>query len=205
MEECNNILENYNKQLKGLKYISSVSESRVIFNQDDLFFDNVNFFVKNYLISLCSFLEAYLTEVAKFIFEMHCQNINTCNVPKKFVYSHVNNWDSGKNGIKDIGVECFNIDLKKGINNFFDKNKLSGNVEKTFRVFNVLGVDLEGWIDLLMRDQISNIVSKRNDIIHHNNNAIDVSFGDIASYIDIVAEYMEKILSLVNASNYLRE
>jgi hypothetical protein len=72
---------------------------------------------------------------------------------------------------------------------------VSGNVYKTRDAFLVVGVDLaidckkwETWKEL-----IQSIVTRRNNIVHHNDDASGLSFGDIKIYIKCVDEYLDFI------------
>ena len=63
--QFNGIYGKYEGLLTTLKGIISQSQARVLKEDPDEFFsDNVNFFVKSYLINICTYLEAYLQDVA---------------------------------------------------------------------------------------------------------------------------------------------
>ena len=49
----------------------------------------------------------------------------------------------------------------------------------------------EGFIE--NKDLVAAIVNKRNNIVHHNDVANDVSFSDVVSYIDVFISYMHAI------------
>ena len=65
---------------------------------------------------------------------------------------------------------------------------VSGNPYKTLRLLKKLGFDLE--ISQERLELIDSIVKKRNQIIHQNSDASDVSLSDILRYIEQVLEYM---------------
>jgi len=43
------------------------------------------------------------------------------------------------------------------------------------------------------KDLIATVVAKRNNVIHHNDSASDISFSDVVEYIDTFIRYMEGI------------
>ena len=83
---------------------------------------------------------------------------------------------------------------------------VSGNVYKTKDALLLVGVDLacdmnewETWKDL-----IQTIVTRRNNVVHHNDDASDLSFGDIKTYIKKVEEYLDFINKACVAPNIAR-
>ena len=140
-----------------------ISEQRVLCDEPDiLFIDNVNFFVKSYLISVCSFLHWRLAT-----------------------------------GIKDKHLNYSDISLpvtKKDI-----ANEISANPYRTLKLFQLLGIDLAKKENFESnKDLINTIVTKRNNIVHHNDTAADVSFGDLKAYIDVIVPYMAAVKEAVD-------
>ena len=79
---------------------------------------------------------------------------------------------------------------------------VSGNVYKTRDALALFGVDLaadrakwETWKEL-----IQNMVTRRNNIVHHNDNASDLSFRDISEYINSSIKYIEFIVTACKAT-----
>jgi hypothetical protein len=77
---------------------------------------------------------------------------------------------------------------------------VSGNVYRTKDALAYLGVDLandkatwEVWKEL-----IQTIVTRRNNIVHHNDDASDLSLGDIRQYIASVRDYIDFIVTACN-------
>jgi hypothetical protein len=58
-------------------------------------------------------------------------------------------------------------------------------------LFRFLGIDLLGEEGFNKnKDVVTSVVVKRNNIVHHNDSASDVSFSDIEGYIDVFVDYM---------------
>lgn len=181
--------QKYETLFLDLKLIISESEHRVICKQpDELFLDNVNFFVKSYLISICSYLEAMLQDLA-FI---QAQEINSrvlnAKIPNNFMLWRIA--DNIKEKDKRWGYKTGNLFIsKKEIS-----NNISANPYRTLKLFSKLGINLNANDTFESnKDLVNTIVEKRNSIIHHNDRATSVSFGDLADYIDIILIYSKAI------------
>ena len=74
---------------------------------------------------------------------------------------------------------------------------VSGNVFKTKDALAIVGVDLASdkanWE--LWKDSIQAIVTRRNNIVHHNDDASDLSLGDIKLFIETILNYIDFIIS----------
>ncbi|TGE76034.1 hypothetical protein C7Y70_20045 [Pseudoalteromonas sp. KS88] len=194
MQQLNKLDKNFNKYkslLLELKKVVSESEHRVVREvPDDLFIDNVNFFVKSYLISVCSYIEACLQDLA-FLHTLNVTNkIKSANIPHNLIH-----WRTNPNFKKHhYKYSNFVLDVtKKDIS-----ESISANPYKTEKLFQNLGVNLlnqQAFLD--NKELMHKIVEKRNNIVHHNDTAADVSFGDLKSYIDVSIEYMASIKEAV--------
>lgn len=185
--QTSTLYEKYEKLYNCLRIIIKDSEKRILDETpDELFSDNVNFFVKSYMINICTYLEAYLQDVA---FE-HSKAINArltiANIPHNFLY-----WQFSKETRdKDLKFEIANYPVsKKDIS-----DSLSANIYKTIKVFRLLGVDLTQ-VDEFQdnKELVNSVVNKRNNIVHHNDNAMDISFSDLLSYVAVFLKYMKSI------------
>ncbi len=183
----------YEELFLTMKSIIGSSQGRVL-NEvpDELFSNNVNFFVKSYLINACTYLEAYLQDAA---FD-HARKINdrvkNACVPHNFLLWKISK-EVKENDLKFVDAG-FKINKKK------ISDEISGNPYRTINLFRLLGVDLmlEEQFEYNM-ELVLSVVVKRNNIIHHNDNANDVSFADILSYIDVFLVYIKSIeQALVN-------
>jgi len=171
----------------SLKEVIITSQKRVIDeNPDELFIDNVNFFVKSYLISICSYLEAYLQDIAFKYSQEVSSRIASANIPHNFVHWRITP------GLKDKQLKYADIELSVSKKDISDN--ISANPHKTLKLFQLLGVDLskkDGFE--ANKDLITTVVTKRNNIVHHNDRAADVSFGDLLSYIEVIIPYMKAV------------
>lgn len=184
------IYQRYETLFLDLKLIIIESERRVICEQpDELFLENVNFFVKSYLISICSYLEAMLQDIA-FI---QAQEINSrllnAKIPNNFMLWRVA--DNIKEKDKRWGYKTGNLFISK---KEISKN-ISANPYRTMKLFNKLGVNLNvNHTFESNKDLVNTIVEKRNSIIHHNDRATSVSFGDLSTYIDTILIYSKAVI-----------
>lgn len=187
------VFEHYKGLLSDLKLIVRDSELRVISDkEDELFLNNVNYFVKSYLISICTYLEAYLQDVALICAQDIGERVKGAKIPQNYVRWFLN----GEVKKKDLSFEDLDVTPdKKQIS-----DQISGNPHKTISMFRYLGLDLAK-SDAFnnSKDAVSAIVTKRNNIIHHNDEAMDISFNDLCHFADVVLIYMRSVLDLVCA------
>lgn len=181
----------YESLFESLKNIVSSSEQRVISDEPDpLFIGNVNFFVKSYLISVCSYLEAYLQDIAFKHSQAISGRVVEAKIPHNFLHWRLNT------GIKDKHLSYSDISLpitKKDIS-----EEISANPYRTLKLFQSLGVDLSKQENFENnKDLINTIVTKRNNIVHHNDAAADISFGDLRAYIEVIIPYMAAVKEAV--------
>lgn len=171
----------------SLKVIIKASEERVLRNEpDELFLENINFFVKSYLISICTYLEAYLQDMAMMYANELDSRIKNADIPHNFIH-----WRIAKE-IRDKDLEFKNVDLSVDKKEISDS--LSGNPYKTIKLFRYLGIDLQSRDEFEENKSLVNtVVTKRNNIIHHNDKAMDVSFSDLLSYVDVFLIYIKAI------------
>ncbi len=176
----------YRSLFLSLKGIIKETEEQAILEENEFFNKNINFFIKSYLITLCTYLESYLTEVATW----HCDSINNrlkaACLPHNFLLWRV------KKEFKDKELKYADADLKVDKNDISDS--LSGNPYKTIKAFSYLGVNLLGSAGFIAnKDVVNAVVVKRNNIIHHNDNANDISLSDLCGYVDLFVSYMGAI------------
>ena len=171
----------------NLKEIIGESQMRLVQESPDPFFvEHSNFLVKSYLICLCSYLEAFLKDVALEHVSSVKQRIALANLPHNLVV-----WSlAAEVKDKDLAYKPFTLPLsKKEVD-----DELSGNPFKTAKLFCWLGIDLESNIDFKSnKEMVNSVVAKRNNIIHHNDAATDTSLGDLLGHIDVFIEYAKAI------------
>lgn len=182
--------ERYRSLFLALKEIIAETEQNTIVNENEFFNKNVNFFVKSYLITLCTYLESYLADAAT----LHCNRINgrlkAACLPHNFLLWRV------KKEFKDKELKYGNADLNVEKTEISDD--LSGNPYKTIKAFAYLGINLNSSAGFNSnKDIINSIVIKRNNIIHHNDNANDISLSDVCGYVDLFIIYMNAIDKMI--------
>lgn len=191
--EYSALYEKYEGLLNTLKEIIDKSQTRVLSDEpDEIFSNNINFFVKSYLINICTYLEAYLQDIAFEYASRVSERLKQAKIPHNFLYGKL---------AKDIKDK----DLKYEDSSYKYKKKelsdiISGNPYKTIKAFRLIGIDLNSNEKFLEhKDLVGTIVNKRNNIIHHNDDASDVSFSDLLVHIDVFLEYMLSIEQLLSA------
>lgn len=194
-----NVINLCKESLLELDAMVAATENEVISGDHgiNLITDNVNFFTKSFLITLCAHLEMGIKDVVYSIAQDIDSRLTNAAVPLTIVewrYSQKSK-KSEKNGASSI---CTIGLTKKEIDDM-----VSGNVYKTKDSLSLVGIDLasnnEEWNS--WKELIQSIVTRRNNIVHHNDDASDLSFGDIRSYINNVMGYLDFIDSACCAAN----
>jgi len=182
----------YESLYMSLRNIVTESENRVLSETpDELFIDNVNFFVKSYLISICTYLESFLQDRAfKYANEVSLR-MKRAEIPHNFVH-----WRLGSE-LKEKDLKFLDMDLSTTKKEISDN--LSANPYRTIKLFKNLGIDLTSEDEFESnKGLVNSIVTKRNNIVHHNDKAMDISFSDLQTYIDIFIKYMNAVDMAVN-------
>lgn len=179
--------ELYRKYIVLYDVLSSIiaeSEKRITQEQQDLLLaDNVNFFVKSYMITMCSYLEAYLQDAAFEYTDFLNEKIKNANVPHNYLC-----WKLSKEP-KEKEFSFKNASYPTQKKEIADM--LSANPDKTIKTYKLLGIDLKNDQEFIdNKDIIGSIVGKRNNIIHHNDNATDVSLSDLRTHIEAFKKQM---------------
>ncbi|MBC3765076.1 HEPN domain-containing protein [Neptunicella marina] len=192
--EYSALYQKYEALLTTLKEIIAQSQARVLREApDDIFSENINFFVKSYLINICTYLEAYLQDVALEYSGRVTVRLKQANIPHNFLYGKL---------AKDIKEkELKYVDASYAYTKKELSDIISGNPYKTINAFRLIGIDLgssEKFVE--HKNLVGTIVNKRNNIIHYNDEASDISFSDLLVHIDVFLEYMLSIESLLSAS-----
>ncbi|MEH2128181.1 HEPN domain-containing protein [Nostoc sp.] len=191
------IHDKYVNLFEKLKEIIKETQDRIIFSEPDPFFeDNLNFFVKSFLISICAYLESYLKEIAFRRIDVINSKLSKLSIPRNLVQWELLRHKDIKDN--DLKFESLKISIKK---NDLDEH-ISGNPYRTIALFKKIGMDLnaiEGFV--YKKDIVTSIVVKRNNIVHHNSHASDVSMADLMIYIDNIIDYMDSITQAVKIEN----
>lgn len=189
--------DSYLGLMDSIKLIIDETQGRVLTSDPDPFFEeNVNFFVKAYLITICTYLESYLKDIAHLRVELIAEKVKQTNLPQNLI-----RWSlSGLKGLKkeDEKFEDLSIDIKKRQLG----EHISGQPYKTLEVFKYIGLDLnkcDGFLE--SKEEITTIVNKRNSIIHHNDDASDITLGDLLVIAEKVKFYICAINNAVESGN----
>ena len=191
------IHDKYMELFGQLTSIIEKAQNKVICSEPDpLFEENINFFTKSFLISMCAYLESYLKEIAFCRIDNVNQKLLGISIPRNLVRWEISN---SKDVEKDLRFERLKISIKK---KDLDDH-ISGSPHRTELLFKKIGMDLAATDGFLSRkDLINSIVVKRNKIVHHNDDANDISMIDLILYINHLVEYMEVITQSVEAENF---
>ena len=181
----------YSDLIDKLKTIVAESKQRVINDPPDHLFEvNQNFFVKAYLISLCTYLEAFLQDVATAHVECAKARIAAARVPHNMVRWSIHR-DTKE---RDFTFTDFCLPLERSD----IESELSGNPWKTIVLFKKIGINLPSDSNFdSIKQVVGSVVEKRNRIVHQNDDAADLSLDDIAGYADQFLAYMQAIHDLV--------
>lgn len=189
---------NYIEQFENLKDLIIETNKRVVNNpEDDYITNSINFFSKSFLVMACAYLEAYLKDAAMAI----VTEVNSM-LSLNPVSSNLIQWSVLREKFKESGGEFNNFKLS--IDAKIIDNEISGNVGKTISLFSRLGVNLLSSDEFNdNKDIISSIVTKRNDVVHHNDDVGDLSFIDIVGRVDYLMLYIKAIDDVI-IQNYPR-
>lgn len=155
--------------------------------------DNTNFLTKSFLITLCSYLEVYCKDVLEILLNDYDSIIRAHKLPHNLILWSLNEKkkaDSKVNALLDkrhFKFEDLKIKLKRDDLDAF----ISGSPERTNNLFKMFGIQLDKECQSFkeFKDQIRSVVMTRNRILHHNDNASNVSNSDVLGYIDLFMEY----------------
>jgi hypothetical protein len=161
------INENYLQLMDAVDVIILETQSRVLSNTPDVFFEsNVNFFVKAYLITICTYLESFLKDIAHMRVELISEKVKQTKLPQNLIrwsLADLRELKDAQAKFEDLSINIKKKDLGEHV---------SGQPHRTLDLFKYIGLDLtecQGFVT--GRDEVKNIVLKRNSIIHHNDDA----------------------------------
>ncbi|WCM52350.1 HEPN domain-containing protein [Pseudomonas sp. WJP1] len=138
-------------------------------------------------------MEAFLQDVAFFYAQSVNERLKLARVPHNYIY-----WKtSGEVKEKELAFKYADHPCsKKEIS-----DSISANPYRTIKAFKFLGIDLSVSQGVMSnKELVEQIVRKRNNIIHHNDKAVDVSFSDVVSYVGVFVSYMKAVGATVRSS-----
>jgi hypothetical protein len=191
----------YNKKLEDLERTINDCNSVLISDTPSSFvYDNANFLTKSFLIALCGYLETYLKDVLEILIIDYNERISRENFPYNLIRWTIENKEKPDSKVqallerKKSRFEHFQVKLKKKDLDPF----ISGNPYRTKDLFEMFGFDLDEEYDFNSRKEtINHIVLKRNNILHHNDDASDISNTDVLQFIIEIRDYSKKLDELI--------
>lgn len=187
------VKQQYLNQLDDLKCIIISTNGRIILDPpDELIVNNANFFSKSFLVVMCAYLESYLKDSLMVIVTEINNRLTAIKVPHNLIKWSLNLEKEFKEN--EFKFENLKLNIKrKELDDY-----ISGNPFKTTDLFKKFGIKLDK--DQIFNNQkelINTIVTKRNKIVHHNDEASDVSNSDLISHIDTLKLYIENIDKII--------
>lgn len=204
--------QNFVGKLNDLKITISDCNSILISDNPAKFvYENANFLTKSFLISLCGYLESYLKDALEILINDYNQRITVDSFPYNLVRWSIECKDKPSSAVsslldkKKTRFEDLQIKLKKKDLDPF----ISGSPFRTRDLFTMFGIDLNS-VDHFAnnKENINQIIVKRNNILHHNDDASDISNQDVLIYINEIQQYSKKLDEeieprIVNRSLYI--
>jgi len=181
--------ESYILQLGQLKAIIDITNGRMISDPlDTLIYENTNFFSKAFLVTMCAYLESYLKDALMVVIDQMNVRLQSAKLPHNLVKWSLNIDKELKDS--EFKFEQLKITIKKKQLDDY----ISGNPFKTKDLFKKFGIDLEqNQLFNSQKEEINAIVVKRNKILHHNDEASDVSSTDLTNNIESLTKYIKNI------------
>ncbi|MBL0385114.1 hypothetical protein JJB07_00520 [Tumebacillus sp. ITR2] len=188
--------EKYTELYNELISLTNGANARILQEVPDAYiYENVNFFLKSFMVVACVYLETYLKEVSQLVVDSVQLRLKNYPLPHNLI-----KWSVDNNKDKVLKFSEFELEItKKDIDDI-----VSGNIGKTINLFTKIGVDIasEPRFDS-NKDVVGAIVTKRNNIVHHNDDANDLTFQDVINYIDTLKVYIQAIDDKVMTSGLL--
>lgn len=191
------VFQNFEEKLEDLEK-TVIDCNEIIISDEPLSFvyENANFLTKSFLISLCGYLETYLKDVLEVLIIDYNERITRESFPYNLVRWSIENKDKSDSKVQNLldkkktRYEDLSIKLKKKDLDAF----ISGNPFRTKELFTMFGINLDE-VEYYNqnKDTVNQIVVKRNNILHHNDDASDLSNQDIMNYLTEIKNYCKKL------------
>ncbi len=182
-------LDTYLEQYSKLAGIIDITNKRLLADEPDkLIEENVNFFTKSFLVMMCAYLESYIKDALMVIIDDVNTKLTSTKIPHNLVKWTLNIEREFKDN--DSKFEPLKIKLKKKEL----EDYISGNPFKTKVIFERFGISLgKNKIFNTQKEIVNSIVVKRNKVVHHNDDASDISNKDLNYFLEILKKYIEQL------------
>jgi len=182
-------LDSYIEQYIKLAEIIETTNKRLLSDEPDkLIEENVNFFTKSFLVMMCAYLESYIKDALMVVIDDVNSKLNSTKIPHNLIKWTLNIEKEFKDN--DSKFEQLKIKLKKKDLDDY----ISGNPFKTKDLFKKFGIQLDKCEKFnSQKDIVNSIVVKRNKVVHHNDDASDISNKDLNDFIEILKNYIENL------------
>ncbi|NMD00662.1 MAG: hypothetical protein GYA62_13210 [Bacteroidales bacterium] len=182
-------LDSYIEQYTKLAEIIETTNKRLLSDEPDkLIEENVNFFTKSFLVMMCAYLESYIKDALMVVIDDVNSKLNSTKIPHNLIKWTLNIEKEFKES--DSKFEQLKIKLKKKDLDDY----ISGNPFKTKDLFKKFGIPLDKSENFnSQKDIVNSIVVKRNKVVHHNDDASDISNKDLNDFIEILKNYLENL------------
>jgi RiboL-PSP-HEPN len=190
----------FKQGLRELEEMVRQTERAVIGGGDavSIIADNVNFFTKSFLISACAHLEVCIKEIVYDVANDIDSRLASVAVPASIIEWRFNQKKKNESAQTPAAFLAIKMTRKEV------DDMVSGNVYKTKDTLALLGIELASQKDVWeeWKDSIQTIVTRRNNIVHHNDSASDISLGDIKGYIVLIVNYIDFIVDTCHMQCY---
>lgn len=182
-------LDSYIEQYTKLAEIIETTNKRLLSDEPDkLIEENVNFFTKSFLVMMCAYLESYIKDALMVVIDDVNSKLNSTKIPHNLIKWTLNIEKEFKES--DSKFEQLKIKIKKKDLDDY----ISGNPFKTKDLFKKFGIQLDKSENFnSQKDIVNSIVVKRNKVVHHNDDASDISNKDLNDFIEILKNYLENL------------
>ncbi len=192
----NSVLATYLSLLEALSLLNTETEKKVIDETPDIFItSNINFFTKSFMITLCAYLESFLKDLTMMVVDDANMKLSKSKVAYNLVkWSVMKKKELQELNENELKFEALSIKItRRELNDF-----ISASPYKTEKLFNKLGIKLlDDKNHQQQREKIVSVVEKRNKIVHHNDNASDISFADIQANISFISAYITNLNKII--------